>query len=98
MARGMAGRKELQKRVERASERASKRTRIDTFPKLTEAVNGQYRIKDEPPLIYHYDPLDTGSDNLDTQAWRAMVREYLASLPDEPPMTILRHRSVAVAQ
>ncbi len=91
LARGMAGRKELQKRVERASERANKRTRIETFPKLTEAVNGQYRIKDEPPLIYHYDPLDTGE-------WRAMVLDYLASLPEERRMIIMRYRWVDIAQ
>src|SRR5881275_3725456 len=39
MARGMAGRKELNKRVKRASARASKRTRFETFPKLAEVVN-----------------------------------------------------------
>src|SRR3989442_14338455 len=84
--------------MEGAPEQAIKRARIETFPKLTEAVNGQYRIKDEPPLIYHYDPLDTGRDNLDTQAWRAMVREYLASLPDERRMMIFRYRSVDIAE
>jgi len=98
MARGMAGAKELQKRVERASARASKRTRIETFPKLTEVVNGQYHIKDEPPLIYHYDPLDTSQDNLDTEQWRAMVKEYLTSLPEERRVIIFRYRSVDVAQ
>jgi uncharacterized protein (DUF2252 family) len=98
MARGMAGAKELQKRVERASERASKRTRIETFPKLAEAVNGQYRIKDEPPLIYHYDPLDTSKDNLDTGEWREMVKDYLANLPEERRMIIFRYRSLDVAQ
>jgi len=98
MARGMAGRKELQKRVGRASARASKRTRLETFPKLTEAVNGQYRIKDEPPLIYHYDPLGTGKDNLDTEEWKALVKDYLASLPEERRMIIFRYRSLDVAQ
>ena len=98
MARGMAGRKELQKRVGRASARASKRTRLETFPKLTETVNGQYRIKDEPPLIYHYDKLDTGKDNLDTEEWRALVKDYLASLPEERRMIIFRYRSLDVAQ
>ncbi len=98
MARGMAGRKELQKRVGRASARASKRTRLETFPKLTETVNGQYRIKDEPPLIYHYDPLDTGKDNLDTEEWRALVKDYLASLPEERRMIVFRYRSLDVAQ
>ncbi len=98
MARGMAGGKKLQKSVEQASAKASKRTRIETFPKLAEAVNGQYRIKDEPPLIYHYDPLDTDRDNLDTQEWRAMVRGFLASLPEERRMIIFRYRSLDVAQ
>ena len=74
MLRGMAGAKKLEKRVEEQSAKASKRTRIETFPKLAEAVNGQYQIKDEPPLIYHYDPLDTSKNNLDTAEWRAMAR------------------------
>jgi uncharacterized protein (DUF2252 family) len=98
MARGMAGRKELQKRIERGSAKASKRTRIETFPKLTEAVNGQYHIKDEPPLIYHYDPLDTSKDNLDTEEWRAMVRGFLASLPEERRIIVMRYRGVDIAQ
>jgi uncharacterized protein (DUF2252 family) len=98
MVRGMKGGKKLQKRVEQASERASKRTRIETFPKLTEAVNGQYRIKDEPPLIVHYDPLETSKDNLDTGEWRAMTKEYLANLPEERRMIIFRYRSLDVAQ
>src|SRR5438876_7825653 len=98
MARGMAGRKELQKRVERASARASKRTRIETFPKLTEAVDGQYHIKDEPPLIYHYDPLDTDKNNLDTGEWRAMVRGFVASLPEERRVIIMQYRKDDIAQ
>jgi len=98
MARGMAGHKEFLKRIERASTRASKRTRIETFPKLAEAVNGQYHIKDEPPLIYHYDPLDTSKNNLDTGQWRAMVKDYLASLPEERRVILFQYRSVDVAQ
>ncbi len=87
MARGKA----LQNRVERASARASKRTRIETFPKLAEVVNGQYRIKDEPPLIYHVSPLDT-------EASRAFVLEYLASLPDERRIIIMRYHALDIAQ
>src|SRR6266581_1115648 len=98
MVRGMAGAKRLQKRVEEASAKASKRTRIETFPKLTEAVNGQYHIKDEPPLIFHYDPLDTSKNNLDTEEWRAMVRGFLASLPEERRIIVMRYRGVDIAQ
>ncbi len=98
MARGMAGRKELQKRIERGSAKASKRTRIETFPKLTEVVNGQYHIKDEPPLIFHYERLDSDRDNLDAEEWRAMVRGFLESLPDERRVIIMRYRGVDLAQ
>ena len=98
MARGMAGRKELDKRVERASARASKRNRFETFPKLAEVVDGQYRIKDEPPLIFHYDHLHPNVDDLDSDEWRAMVKGYLASLPEERRVVIFRYRSLDVAQ
>src|SRR3989440_22414 len=98
MARGMAGAKRLQKRVEEASAKASKRTRIETFPKLADAVNGQYHIKDEPPLIYHYDPLDTSKNNLDTGEWRAMVRGFLESLSGERRVIVMQYRAVDIAQ
>jgi uncharacterized protein (DUF2252 family) len=98
IVRGMAGGKRLEKRVEQASAKASKRTRIETFPKLAEAVNGQYHIKDEPPLIYHYDPLDTSKNNLDTGEWKAMVRGFLESLPEERRVIIMQYRAVDVAQ
>ena len=97
MARGMAGAKRLEKRVEEGSAKASKRTRIETFPKLAEVVDGQYHIKDEPPLISHIDPLDTSKDNLDTGQWRAMVRGFLESLSEERRVIIMQYRSVDVA-
>jgi uncharacterized protein (DUF2252 family) len=94
----MARVKENRKALLRASERAGKRTRIETFPKLAEAVNGQYRIKDEPPLIFHYDELHPSTDNLDSDEWRAVVKEYLASLPEERRVVIFRYRSLDIAQ
>jgi uncharacterized protein (DUF2252 family) len=98
MFRGMAGAKKLEKRVEKRSAKASKRTRIETFPKLAEVVDGQYLIKDEPPLIYHYDPLDTSKNNLDTGEWRAMVRGFLESMPEERRVIIMQYRAVDLAQ
>jgi uncharacterized protein (DUF2252 family) len=95
----MARVKENRKALLRASEKASKRTRIETFPKLAEAmVDGQYRIKDEPPLIFHYDELHPNEENLDTNEWRAMVKEYMASLPEERRVILFRYRSVDIAQ
>ena len=83
--------KKLKQRMERESALASKRTRIETFPKLTEVVDGQYRIKDEPPLIFHYGQWETEQDNLDTPEWRAFVLDYLASLPQERRILISRY-------
>jgi len=98
IAGSMAGRKKIQKDVKRYSQKASKRTRIETFPKLADVVNGHYHIKDEPPLIYHYDPLHPNKDDLETDEWKAMVKEYLWSLPDERRVLIMRYRAVDVAQ
>jgi uncharacterized protein (DUF2252 family) len=98
MLRGMTGGKKLEKRMEEASVKASKRTRIETFPKLAEAVDGQYQIKDEPPLIYHYDPLDTSKNNLDTGEWREMVRGFLGSLSEERRVIVMQYRAVDIAQ
>ena len=93
LARG----KKLKRGLERVSEQASRRTRIETFPKLAEAVEGQYRIKDEPPLIFHYGQWDTELDNLDTEAWRAFVTAYLESLPQERRIVISRYRPLDLA-
>ena len=87
----------LHKRIEQATVKASKnRTSLATFPKLAEEVNGQYRIKDEPPLIFHYDPLDTNQDNLDTKQWRGFVLDFIASLPEERRILVNRYRAVDI--
>ncbi len=40
-------------RIQREEQKASRHTSEGVFPKLTEVVDGQYRIKDEPSLIVH---------------------------------------------
>ncbi len=90
-------RKKVKQGLERASEQASKRTRIEIFPKLAEAVEGQYRIKDEPPLIFHYSQQDTEEDNLDTEQGRGFVLDYLSSLPQERRILINRYRPLDLA-
>src|SRR6516162_82521 len=94
----MARLKEGRKAVLRAPERASRRTRIETFPKLAEVVDGQYRIKDEPPLIFHYDKQHPNIDDLDSDEWKAMVKDYLASLSEERRVITFRYRSLDIAQ
>jgi Uncharacterized protein conserved in bacteria (DUF2252) len=87
--------KKVKQGLERASEQASKRTRIQIFPKLAEAVEGEYRIKDEPPLIFHYSQQDIEEDNLDTDQGRGFVLDYLASLPLERRILISRFTTTA---
>ena len=49
---------------------------LRAFPKMTEVVDGQYRIKDDPPLIVHY------QDHADLAKIRAYADAYVASVPD----------------
>jgi uncharacterized protein (DUF2252 family) len=51
-AMGMVKRKEREQ-LQRQEKKAVRSTSLRVFPKLTEKVDGQYRIKDEPPLIVH---------------------------------------------
>jgi uncharacterized protein (DUF2252 family) len=42
------------KRLEKKGAEARSRTSETAFPKLSEVVNGRRRIKDNPPVIYHF--------------------------------------------
>jgi hypothetical protein len=57
MVSRMQGSKQIQRDVKKYEKKASLRTRYQALPKLAEVVDGKFRIKDEPPLIYHYDPV-----------------------------------------
>ncbi|MDE1769996.1 MAG: DUF2252 domain-containing protein [Thaumarchaeota archaeon] len=46
--------KDAEIRLKKAEVRAISRTSETLFPKLTSGVKGHPRIKDEPPLLYHY--------------------------------------------
>ena len=93
----MARLKKEKQGLERASEQASRRTRMQIFPKLAEAVEGEYRIKDEPPLIFHYDQQDIEEENLDTDQGRGFILDYLTSLPLERRILISRYRPLDLA-
>jgi len=90
-------RKKVKQGLEYASEQASRRTRSQIFPKLAEAVEGEYRIKDEPPLIFHYGQQDIEEGNLDTDQGRGFVLDYLASLPLERRILINRYQPLDLA-
>ena len=52
----MVNRKE-QERLQKQEKQARRSASLKVFPKMVEVVGGQYRIKDEPPLIVHYEDL-----------------------------------------
>jgi uncharacterized protein (DUF2252 family) len=85
-------RREGRKWFDRAMEQAQRRTSLHVFPKMTRRVNGQYRIRDDPPLIAHYrDPADADSSG-------KFFDRYLRSLPDERRRLLDRYHLVDVAQ
>ncbi|HEV2659036.1 MAG TPA: DUF2252 domain-containing protein [Ktedonobacteraceae bacterium] len=78
--------------IDKLSARAHKRTRIETFPKLAGLVNGEYRIKEDPPLIVH------SPDMLESEAWTAALFDYLTSLSEERRMLLSRYNEVDIAR
>ena len=90
--RGQALRKKGRAIVDRAVKQSQRRTSLNAFPKLTEIVDGQYRIKDEPPLIVHYENL------ADIAKIRAYGDVYYASVPEYRRVLRERYHAVDVAQ
>jgi uncharacterized protein (DUF2252 family) len=78
--------------VQRVLEKARRRTGFHAFPKLAEPVRGRYRIRDDPPLIVHY------QDPTDAKGSTRFFRNYLSTLPAERRMLLERYHLVDVAQ
>ncbi len=95
----MVKRKE-QERLQKQVGKARQRTNLGAFPKMAEVVDGQYRIKDQPPLIVHFE--DQG-DVKKTQEYEAeSIKEYLAAyvqtLPDNRRVLLSRYHFVDIAR
>lgn len=75
-----------------AVKQARRRTGLHAFPKLARAVRGGYRIRDDPPLIVHYE------DPARSVESRLFFERYLASLPDDRRMLLDRYHVADVAQ
>jgi uncharacterized protein (DUF2252 family) len=90
--REQALRKKGREVVDTAIKQSQRRTSLNAFPRLTEVVDGQYRIKDEPPLIVHYQNLD------DVAKIRASGDAYVASLPEYRRVLRERYHAVDIAQ
>ncbi len=92
-----AGREELQKQVEKAKQR---RTNLGTFPKLTEQVEGTYRIKDEPPLIVHVEDKGGVKKTQEHEAERikSAFDAYVQTLSDDRKLLLSKYHFVDIAR
>ncbi|HET8851678.1 MAG TPA: DUF2252 domain-containing protein [Ktedonobacteraceae bacterium] len=78
--------------INRELEKAHRQTSSHVFPLLARHINGQYSIKDDPPLITHLD------DEQRTLWLHALLGGYEASLSDDRRVLFNRYRVVDLAQ
>ena len=88
--------KKLKQRTQAKVDKASSRTVLeDDFPKLVSVENGEARIKDNPPLIFHETSL--GANEYD-RLTKAAFRRYRSKLADERKALIDRYQVKDVAE
>jgi len=85
-----------QKRIEKQEKRVSRRTSEGVFPKLAEVVDGQYRIKDEPPLIVHIEELGK-TQQAQTERIKGYFDAYVQTLPDDRKVLLGKYHLVDIA-
>jgi len=78
--------------IDRELEKAHWQTNVHVFPQLARQINGQYSIKDDPPLITHLD------DDERTLWLHALLGGYEASLLDDRRVLFNRYHVVDLAQ
>ena len=78
--------------IGQAVAKARRRTDLHAFPRMARALRGRYRIRDDPPLIVHY------QDPAVFEESRSFYARYLSSLPDERRRLLERYHIVDVAQ
>jgi len=64
------------------------------FPKLVGLARGEWRIKDNPPLIFHFDDLGTGEHGISSHE---VFGRYRETLPEERRVLFDRYRLVDCA-
>ncbi len=77
--------------VEKELEKARRSSSLVAFPRLTQEVDGQYRIKDDPPTIAHLD------DEQLAQQLGSLVESYSESLQEDRNVLLRKYRLVDVA-
>jgi uncharacterized protein (DUF2252 family) len=78
--------------IEKQREKSRQRSSLQAFPKLTMQVDGQYRIKDDPPLITHLD------DEELTQQLRGLVEAYRPTVQEDRRVLLDKYQCMDVAR
>src|SRR2546423_4305055 len=78
--------------VEKELKESRRHSNVEAFPRLTQARGGQYRIKDDPPLITRLD-----DDQLE-QRLENLLAGYSASLQEDRHLLLRKYHFIDVAQ
>lgn len=78
--------------ITKQREKSRQRSSIQAFPKLTMQVDGQYQIKDDPPLIIHLD------DEEFARQLSGLVEAYRPTVQEDRQVLLSKYHCVDVAQ
>lgn len=78
---------------EEAANKAKSQTADHIFPRITESKNGQRRIVDAPPLVYHPKQMKVIDEHV-----RKMFERYMRTLPEDKRVILQRYRIVDIAR
>jgi uncharacterized protein (DUF2252 family) len=96
---GMVKRKEREQ-LQGQEKKAGRSTSLGVFPKMTEKVDGRYRIKDEPPLIVHIE--DEGdvkkTEEHEAERIKGYFDAYVQTLPDDRKVLLSKYYFVDIAR
>ena len=78
--------------IEKQSQKASQRTSSQAFPKLTIQIEGQHRIKDDPPLIQHLD------DEVLSEQLKGLIVAYRPTIQEDRRVLLSKYTCEDIAQ
>ncbi len=78
--------------IEKQRAKARRRSSLQAFPRLTVQIDGQHRIKDDPPLIMHLDDQEL------SRRLSELVDTYRPTLQEDRRVLLGKYRCVDVAQ
>jgi uncharacterized protein (DUF2252 family) len=86
----------MRRGAEETMDKARAKGRLQALDRLTEEVGGEHRIIEDIPLIVREEHLDSGVPI--KEALEAMLRTYIASLPEDRRRLFSRYRIVDAAR